>query len=939
VGTNGRASTSVDARLWGKHQELTAAYPVICHLIDAAATAWELWGIWFGKNNKTDLAHWRRNVSFWAGLHDIGKISPSFQVKVRPLLEKLIEQSPEYGEDEPVPSLGHHEVTHWVLVQILREFGYKAGSSARRDVGHQIAQMLGGHHGRFCAAIPRNEWEQPRRRKGIGSGKWEEQCRNHAEVLRRLTGANEPVDEHLPPALLAIALGVIVVADWLVSQKTFIEPRLPGEGWSATDAELQAHWERALADAPRLIADAGLGAAGFRDLPFSDLFGFEPNNLQRSLIEELPALVDGPGMLLITAPPGDGKTEAALYSAGVLARAGHATGLGFCLPTMATTDAMHKRMQTYVSRAFTGDPSLTKVHSMAWLSRDSSADSAESAEGAPEVLSDRKASAEATQWLHAGKRGLLAPLSTLTIDQALTGVLPVRFNMLRLMALSGKVLVIDEAHSYDAWMHALLLRFLEWMGAMGAPVVVLSATLTGTTARSLVEAYLGGCGHSLAEDFEPTYPGWLFASATSGAISEPIQVRSERERAVEFPVRAVRRGDDTSHPEHRLSVIKELLQPLVHGPSGCALICCTTVEEAQQTHEALGSWFAHLESAGHEVPRLRLLHSRFRAKDRAAITAACERDFGKEGTRPSTVLVATQIVEQSLDLDFDLIISDLAPLAFLLQRSGRCRRHQNPDGDPHQARRPHWLSPAPRVVVLDPVDEEGRFAVPENWGDVYSKSLLERTSILLRARAGGRIAIPSDVQSLVNEVYSEDFAAVHQLGEREALQLGRRDGERLATDAAHRQTAERLVAIQGPSPRKLRDLSVLTTPMDGVDDDLIATRLGADSARLVCVYEQSSGHWTLDEEGELPVPGLNGEARVTREDARTIALHMLPVPARWLGRGADLLDLPPSWSRNSVLAKWTLLPMRRARSGEWLGRLQPGTVRYRPNAGITIPKT
>ena len=934
MGTNDGESGAVDARLWGKHKGLLSEYPLICHLIDAAAVAWELWGIWFGRNDETSWAQWRRCVSFWAGLHDIGKISPSFQAKVTDLYESLTTECPEYGKDEPVPSLGHHEVTHWALVQILREFGYKAGGSARQDVGHQIAQMLGGHHGRFCAAIPRNEWEQPRRRKGVGSGKWEEQCRSHAEALRRLTGADEPVDEHLPPSLIVIALGVIVVADWLVSQNAFIEQRLPGEGWSATDAELQAHWERALADAPRLIADAGLGAADFRDLPFSSLFDFKPNKLQASLIEKLPTLVDGPGMLLVTAPPGDGKTEAALYAAGVLARASRATGLGFCLPTMATTDAMHKRMQAYVGKAFTGNPSLTRVHGMAWLSRDSAADAAASAAEAPTVLSDRNASAEATQWLHTGKRGLLAPLSTLTIDQALTGVLPVKFNVLRLMALSGKVLVIDEAHSYDAWMHALLLRFLEWMGAMGAPVVVLSATLTGTTARSLVEAYLRGCGHDLAEDFDPTYPGWLFASAVTGKPSEPVRVVSERERAIEFPIRAVRRGDDMSHPEHRLSVIKELLQPLTDGPAGCALVCCTTVEEAQQTHEALASWFAGLKGTGQEVPQLRLLHSRFRAKDRAAITDACERDFGKKGTRPRTVLVATQIVEQSLDLDLDLIISDLAPLAFLLQRSGRCRRHQNPDGDPHQDRRPSWLSPDPRVVVLDPVDDEGHFAVPKKWGDVYSHSLLERTSILLRSRSGGRIGIPSDVQSLVDEVYAADFATVHRLGEKETRQLDRRDGERLATDAAHRQTAEKLVAIPTPSPRRLRDLSVLTTPVDEVDEDLIATRLGADSARLVCAYKQDSGRWTLDEEGEFPVPGLNGEAKITREDARTIALHMLPVPSRWIGRGSDLLDPPLSWSKNSVLSTWTLLPMRHGRTGEWVGRLQPGVVRYRTDIGI-----
>ncbi|MDX6740255.1 CRISPR-associated helicase Cas3' [Actinocorallia sp. A-T 12471] len=922
----------VDVRQWGKDKGLSSAYPVVCHLMDAAATAGVLWEIWFGKG---ELVQWKGLVSFWAGLHDIGKVSPSFQVKVTELFRKMVDESPEYGAEEAVPSLGHHEVTHWSLVQILRDFGYKSGSSALRDVGHQVAQMLGGHHGRFCAPVPQGkDWKEPLGRTGVGAGRWEEERRRHAELLRRLTGAEEGLDEHLPPSLVVLALGVIVVADWLVSQTTFIEPRLPGKGWRATEEEVQAHWERALADAPQLIAEAGLGAAEFLDLPFSSLFGFEPNKLQLSLVERLPAMVDGAGMLLVTAPPGDGKTEAALYSAGILGRASRATGLGFCLPTMATTDAMHRRVQTYLQKAFAGSPALTKVHSMAWLSRDGAADAAASAAEAPAVVSDREASEEATKWLHTGKRGLLAPLSTLTIDQALAGVLPLKFNVLRLMALSGKVLVIDEAHSFDAWMHALLLRFLEWMGAMGAPVVVLSATLTGETARSLVAAYLRGCGHDLADDFAPVYPGWLFVSAASGKVSEPVSVTSEREREIEFPVRAVRRGDDTTHPEHRISVIKDLLRPLTDGPQGCALVCCTTVGEAQETYAALATWFSELRAAGQEVPELRLLHSRFRAKDRAAITDACERDFGKKGSRPSTVLVATQIVEQSLDLDFDLIISDLAPLAFLLQRSGRCRRHQNPSGDPHQALRPSWLSPNPRVVVLDPVDGKGGFEVPEKWGDVYSHALLERTSILLRERSDGPVGIPSDVQHLVDEVYSADFSAAHELLEEAARRLARKDGEQLAANAAQAQLAGKLVAIPQPSPRKLRDLSVLTTPLDGVDENLIATRLGADSARLVCVYEQDSGIWTLDEDGAIPVPGLNGVGNVSREDARTVAHHMLPVPARWTEGGADLMASPTAWEANSVLCSWKLLPMRRVDAGEWAGRLQPGVVRYRTEIGI-----
>lgn len=920
----------VDARLWGKHKGLTSEYPVVCHLMDAAATAGKLWDV---VDKDGSLAKWRSYVSFWAGLHDVGKISPSFQVKVPELYKKLVDASPEYGEDRAVPSLGHQEVTHWGLVQILRELGYAAGDSARKDVGHQVAQMLGGHHGRFCAAVSRREWANPSGRTGVGAGKWEDERRRHAELLRGLTGAEEGLDEHLPPALVVLALGVIVVADWLVSQTTFIEPRLPGPGWSATEEQVREHWERSLADAPRLISEAGLGTAEFRDLPFADLFGFEPNTLQRSLVERLPSLVNGPGMLLVTAPPGDGKTEAALYAAGVMARSSRATGLGFCLPTMATTDAMHRRVRAFLRTAFVGAPALTKAHSMAWLSHDAAADAAASAVDAPGVVSGP----EATGWLYTGKRPLLAPLSTLTIDQALVAVLPVKFNVLRLMALSGKVLVIDEAHSFDAWMHALLLRFLEWMGALGAPVVVLSATLTGTTARSLVEAYLRGCGHDLSDAFSPVYPGWLFVSAENGKVSEPVAVASERERVIEFPVRAVRRGRDTAHPEHRISVIKELLRPLTEGPEGCVLVCCTTVAEAKETYDALADWFSELEASGGEAPGLRLLHSRFRAKDRAAVTDSCERDFGKTGTRPRTVLVATQIVEQSLDLDFDLIISDLAPLAFLLQRSGRCRRHQNPGGDPHEALRPRWLSRDPRVVVLDPVDANGSFEVPDAWGKVYAESLLRRTSILLRERSNSPIGIPSDVQSLVDDVYAADFARAHDLLKEAERRLARADGERLASDAAQQQLSE-LVAIPGPSSRTARNLSVLTTPMAGVDEDLITTRLDADSARLVCVYEQDSGRWTLDEAGELPAPGLNGGQKISRDQARTIALHMVPVPARWTGAGAELMKLPPAWEKNSVLAGWTLLPMRRSPTGEWTGRLQPGAVRIRPDVGIFVFK-
>ncbi|MBT2207272.1 CRISPR-associated helicase Cas3' [Actinomadura sp. NEAU-AAG7] len=940
-----RSVPAVDARLWGKEKGLLAPYPVICHLIDTAAIAGALWDAWVegiavlrdgaGTEVPSD-SEMRKLVCFWAGLHDLGKVSPSFQVSVADLYQQLLREAPEYaGEaNKPVAGLRHNEVTQWVLVEILRSLGYPGDTSFRLSVAHQIAQLLGGHHGRFCPALSRAELRNPQR-DGVGKGAWRQQCEAHAQVLQELTGAYEPLGERLAIPAGVVVLGIVIVADWLASQEEFISARLPAPGWRATQAEVRAHWERAVAEAPDVVRAAGLGRARFGERSFSELFPFEPNALQASVAKNLPSLVRGPGLLLVTAPPGDGKTEVALYAATVLARACGVGGLGFCLPTMATTDAMHKRVAEFASRALLGDAALTRVHSMAWLSQDAAADAAGSAADAGAVVSDPEASVEAAQWLHSSRRGLLAPLSTFTIDQALTGVLPVKYNMLRLLGLAGKVVVVDEAHAYDVWMHALLVRLLEWLGALKVPVVLLSATLTGSSARSLVDAYLRGSGHDDGGQVRPCYPGWLFADAVTGEVCEPREVPSERERDLTFDVVPVRRGEDSSRSGHRIAVIQELLEPVVRGDRGCVLVCCTTVKEAQETYTELAAWFSRLRDAGERPPELRLLHSRFRARDRAAITDGCEADFGKTGARPRTVLVSTQIIEQSLDLDFDLLITDLAPMALLLQRAGRCQRHRGRHHDLHRELRPDWIGADPRIVVLDPVNADGTFEVPGCWGDVYDESLLHRTSRLLHDRCDAPIAVPGAVQELVDAVYAADFARVVEMDEATKAKLWRADGERLADQAAQLQLSK-LAKIKPPDNWLLNDLWNMSNAEAGTDPSLVKTRLSPDSARLVCAYEQEPGRWTLDEQGEIPVPGIRGVAKVSAADARLIAHHMIPVRGAWIEGDTELLPTPRAWEANSVLADWSLLPMRLDPAGRWRGRVRSGPVEYGESAGLDL---
>ncbi|MFI7342976.1 CRISPR-associated helicase Cas3' [Streptomyces sp. NPDC050085] len=935
----------IEVLLWGKEHGLPRRYPLICHLLDAAAMAGALWDRLLPAQTVERLSaevglsptELRQLVCFWAGLHDLGKISPPFQSKSAEAYGHLLRTDPSYGPylaENFEGELRHDEATHWALVSIFQEFGYpQAARGLHRGVGHQVAQMLGGHHGWFWRALTSREVAQPRRyRRQLGGEAWEKQCRAHAAAVRRVTGASAVPQQPLPSAVAVLISGLVIVADWLASQESFIGPRLPEQGWATSESALRAHWDRSVKHAPKVVKEAGLGVAVLRDLSFSEMFGFEPNILQASLVRDLPGLVRGPGMLLVTAPPGDGKTEAALFAASVLMRAVGASGLSFSLPTMATTDAMYKRVREFARRALEEDAALTRVHSMAWLSSTSAKESASAAAVADSVLSSVQASVEAAKWLYARRRGMLAPLSVFTIDQALAGVLPLRYNVLRLLALSGKVLVIDEVHAYGPWMHALLVRLLEWLGAMKAPVVVLSATLTGAAASSLVAAYQRGCGTDedvLAADVQPSYPGWLFVDGTSGVVSEPRAVASERERSLRFEVRPVRRDVPASEDSHRLAVTKELLRNLVESCRGTALVCCTTVAEAQETAEAVRSWLREQEAAGKPVPRLRLLHSRFRTRDRRTITEECETAFGKDGPRPqASILIATQIVEQSLDLDFDLLITDLAPIALIIQRAGRCQRHKGPTHDLHCDHRPAWAAGDPRIVVLDPVDDEGRFQLPRAWGDVYYESLLRATSALLEERADGVVQVPGNVQELVDAVYAEEFTG--NLDDKAQAELRAADIKRRAQEAAESQLAD-FVRIKAPQDvgRNLHHLSDTPVP---VDEDLVATRLGADSARAVCAYEQADGLWTLDEAGQTPVPGVNEDLarskRLGRADAERVADYMIPVPGRWFGERAELLELPAAWRANSVLREWKLIPMRQQSDGTWRGKVHQGCVTY-----------
>ncbi len=927
----GFVDSFVDARVWGKSRGLDRRYPLVCHLLDTAAVAGVLWDRVLTEPARRRLAEavgveearLRRLISLWAGLHDVGKAIPGFQGLVPDVYAELVRDLGDTLEAERSgQKFGHDTATHWGLTPVFEKWGYATGRSVGRSAYHQVAQLLGGHHGVVHRTPQRRIVAQGACVAELGGPGWEAQRVAHAEAVRRLVGAgpDDVVSGVLPASVAVVVLGLVIVADWLASQEAVICQRLPAEGWVAGEGELAAHWAGAVTAAGAWVAEAGLGVAQWPEKSFGEQFDFAANALQASVAEELPRLVDGPGLLLVTAPTGEGKTEAALHAASVMARASGASGLFFALPTMATADAMHGRVAEFAERNVAGERALVLLHSMAWLSEVY----AEPADESGGVVSDACSALTAGRWLRGAKRGLLAPLATGTVDQALAGVLPVHYNMLRLLGLSNKVLVVDEAHAYGPWMHRLLMRLLEWLGAAGAPVVLLSATLSGRSASSLVDAYRRGCGFSEPSEVAPVYPGWLYVSGSSGEVSAPRSVGSERGRQIDVRTLTVGvEGVSGAVPERGLAVVGELRSLVQRG--GCALVCCTTVAEAQETYRLLRAEFPQLAEA---EDGLLLLHSRFPAAQRLAITNRCEQAFGKPGAGrrrpPVSVLVATQVVEQSLDLDFDVVISDLAPLSQLLQRAGRCMRHDRQGLEAQEGGRPAWVGDHPRLTVLEPVDAQGEVRAPRRWGAVYPEALLRRTSSLLNERKGSSIAVPGDVQGLVDAVYAEDFCdRLVEASDRELQE--RLDAEHLGEVLAQETLAAQTMINP---PRGMVDLSELSRDGDVVDETLLTTRLGADSERAVCVFVQPGGAVTLDPEGNVAVPGWGRGGRLSLRDARVVMRQTVPVPGRWVRERGDEERVPASWERHAALRELCVLPMHRSATGDWSHSIGGRTVSF-----------
>jgi CRISPR-associated endonuclease/helicase Cas3 len=898
----------VDCRIWGKERGLTRAYPLVWHAVDTAAVALAVWDDYLAANVRRTIAaglgvdgpQARVLVAFWAGLHDLGKITPGFQGQVSAGAGVLAD--PRFPPlRRAARPLAHQAASQAALDLLLREEGYRPGPDKARDTWCRVAQIAGGHHGRFAMSDRADVMK-------LGSEGWAEQRSAVFGVLHAALGRPEPPVEVRGQVAMVIT-GVVILSDWLASQDSHLEAQLPELPADASDESVAARLRSLAPVARRLLSEAGLGRPRMRAAEFTSTFGFAANPLQASIIEELLPAVTSSGLLVLTAATGDGKTEAALAAAVALADVAGAAGFYFALPTMATSDEMYRRVRRFAGATTSEATATTLLHSMSWLTAEYETRARRGIAGSVAVVTDEEDDRlDPPRWLRGRKRGLLAPLSVGTVDQALIAALTTKHNALRMLGLVGKVFIVDEAHAYDDYMRSLLERLLAWLGYFGCPVVLLSATLPSSHADGFVRAYAAGAGRDAGGTGTVPYPGWSFLPAdpqrSPVTVSDRVRAEIVRGRRIDLTV-DVRRVDHSA-AEGRMAVLAETLESVrTHG--GHVAVVCNTVDDAQRTYTELTR-----VAGGITVD---LLHSRFPASQREEITHRIVERLRNGGHRAgSSVTVATQVIEQSLDLDFDLVLSDLAPLAQLLQRAGRCQRHPSLE-------RPRWAGRT-RLVVLLPTDDDG-YRRPQRWGEVYDWYLLAATDRVLAGLDGG-LTVPDDVQLLMESVYATDASAVPD------------DLRRLFEAYRSVGDSQRMVAGYVQIRSAAEEIGMLARLSEkDVQDADATTRLGADSARVLCCYRDADGRRWFDpaQAQLLPLRGGGPKGRMTTEEVRAILGRTFPVRTQ-LVSAAPAGDLPKAWRDNAWLSELTLLEFPLGPDGPEPLDLRGRTTYLDPDLGL-----
>jgi CRISPR-associated endonuclease/helicase Cas3 len=733
---------------WGKsdnkesHSPQGDAYHLLSwHCLDVAACGWHMVmenrfhaaeifaGLGFSRE---EGARW---FAWILALHDIGKFARGFQQLNKSLSPDLV---------PPVSGISysrrHDSLGYWLWQEL-----HKAWPDALPAISRETRRTLDiwfrvitGHHGlppvadrECCLAFTPDDKTAAR--------EWVVALSSLLNITEFPAMFSDKAWREKLCQQSWLLAGLTTLADWIGSSSRDFP--LVSAGMPISD-----YWQTALVQAKCALAQLPAASPVNIQLNPADLFPFIQHLTplqQRAMETDVSA--EGPQLLVLEDVTGAGKTEAALILAQRLMAQGKGDSLYVGLPTMATSNAMFQRLATVYRSLFVEDhrPSLVLAHGSSRMS-DAFTYSLWSShnDGQSAYKQDEPAASSACNCWFADsrKKALLAEVGVGTLDQALMAVMPFRHQSLRLLGLYRKILILDEVHAYDSYMVRLLEGLLTFHAAQGGSAIILSATLPSSLRRTLLNAFQRGVdGNPVTPDPAAGYP-WFSHLSAQGLFEHPVATRQEVARRVAVQW--------LTEPDSARELI---LQAVESGQCICWIR--NTVDDAIAIYRQL------LDSSVIAPENLLLFHSRFAFIDRMTIENQALAWFGKSSTpalRRGKVLIATQVVEQSLDLDVDIMISDLAPVDLLIQRAGRLQRHVRDRQGALKARMPDER-PSPTLHVLAP---QWQPEATIGWLDEHLKgtgyvyrdhACLWRTQAVLREK--GEIRMPEDARELVESVY------------------------------------------------------------------------------------------------------------------------------------------------------------------------------------------
>ena len=665
-------------------------------------------------------------LKFCALVHDIGKLTIVFQSRIY----DAVDFSP-FAVCVELPkssSLVNASDTPHALASeaILLKHGCPKG----------VASIAGAHHGRpsaladvcdqisgACTAVE-NFYGKRVKYRQLFEVLWKEwidfslECAGFSEL--------SDLPDMAVPAQVVIS-GMLVTADWIASNTTYFPL-------------ISADQKGEFGDYPKRIENAwttigfpnmweSKARFGLDDEAFKERFGFLPNPTQADIISTATD-AESSGIYIIEAPMGLGKTEAALALSEILAARAGAGGMFFGMPTQATSNGIFPRLEKWAGGLAEDEQTLLAIklaHGNAALNEDYR----ELFAGHSNLNIESDSGLIVHDWFSGRKQTLLSDFVIGTVDQLLMAALKQKHVMLKHFGLSGKVVVVDECHAYDAYMSQYLDMAIKWLGIYKVPVIILSATLPEKRRAELIEAYADSEKHR-AKHTEAHVDKKTADEAWKHSLAYPLLTYTEnntvKQKALAFD------------GENKEVSVRRIIRDEVAATAGyaverggCVGVIVNTVRKAQEIAAELQSAFPKAEVI--------IMHAQFIMTDRAKREEQILKRVGKHSTpesRHGLIIVGTQVLEQSLDLDFDLMITELCPMDLLLQRTGRLHRHNRV--------RPQGLETA-SCFVLDETDD----SFDSGSAAIYGEWLLMRTRALLP----NKLTIPSDIPLLVQQTYDE----------------------------------------------------------------------------------------------------------------------------------------------------------------------------------------